>query len=197
MEITKETLDKFGVSLREFASLLMCTDEIDESEIVATLDATKDKELVYRYRVNGSPYKYIISDTGKDLIERMSAYTASKESSIDFLGVASKMRQMFPKGIKEGTNSRWVDGLSLVAKRLRQFVEKYGEYSEDEILDATKRYVDSFNGNYQKMRTLRYFIWADKRNPGTGQVEYTSDLLSYIEDTEDTNLTNDWEVKLR
>ena len=104
---------------------------------------------------------------------------------------------MFPKGIKEGTNSRWVDGLALVSKRLKQFVQKYGEFTEEEIVDATKRYVDSFNGNYTKMRTLRYFIWADKRNPSTGEVEYTSDLLSFLEDTEDENITADWEVKLR
>lgn len=197
MEITKETLDKFGVSRQEFASMLFCMEDIDEAEIVASIESAKSKNLIYRYKVNNSPYRYIISDEGKALLETMSAYTSTKTSELNFLDVASKMRAIFPKGIKEGTNSRWVDGLSLVAKRLRQFTAKYGEFTEEEILDATKRYVDSFNGNFTKMRTLRYFMWADKRNPSTGEVEYTSDLLSFLEDTEDSNRVSDWEVQLR
>lgn len=197
MEITKETLDRFSVSRQEFATMLLCMDEVSEADVMASIEATKNKGYLYKYRANNDPYKYVISEKGKDLIETMSAYTGTKDSGINFLDVAAKLRTLFPKGIKEGTNSRWVDGLALVSKRLKQFVQKYGEFTEEEIVDATKRYVDSFNGNYTKMRTLRYFIWADKRNPSTGEVEYTSDLLSFLEDTEDENITADWEVKLR
>lgn len=197
MEITKETLDRFSVSREEFATMLLCLNEMSEDDVIATIESTKNKGYLYKYRANNDPYKYVISDKGKDLIENMSAYTGTKDSGINFLDLAAKLRALFPKGIKEGTNSRWVDGLALVSKRLKQFVQKYGEFTEDEIVEATKRYVDSFNGNYQRMRTLRYFIWADKRNPGTGEVEYTSDLLSFIEDAESDDMITDWEVKLR
>lgn len=197
MEITKETLDRFSVSREEFATMLLCLNEMSEDDVIATIESTKNKGYLYKYRTNNDPYKYVISDKGKDLIENMSAYTGTKDSGINFLDLAAKLRALFPKGIKEGTNSRWVDGLALVSKRLKQFVQKYGEFTEDEIVEATKRYVDSFNGNYQRMRTLRYFIWADKRNPGTGEVEYTSDLLSFIEDAESDDMITDWEVKLR
>ena len=75
---------------------------------------------------------------------------------------------------------------------------KYGDFEPDEIIEATKRYIASFNGDYSRMRTLRYFIWAEKRNPATGEVEYTSDLLSCLEDdTEEENLMTDWETQLR
>ena len=201
MEITKETLDKFGVSRQEFATMLLCTEETSASEIVATIEASKNKGYLYKYSYNNSGNtsepKYFISDKGKELLENMSAYTGTKDCELNFLDTAAKMRALFPKGIKDGTNSRWVDGLALVSKRLKQFTQKYGEFTEDEIVEATKRYVDSFSGNYQRMRTLRYFIWAEKRNPGTGEVEYTSDLLNCLEDTEDENKMVDWEVNLR
>lgn len=197
MEITKETLDKFEVSRQEFAAMLLCMDEISEADVMASIESTKNKGYLYKYSYNNSVPKYFISDKGKELIENMSAYTGTKDCELNFLDTAAKMRALFPKGIKEGTNSRWVDGLALVSKRLKQFTQKYGEFTEDEILDATKRYIDSFNGNYQKMRTLRYFMWAEKRNPGTGEVEYTSELLSFLEDTEDSDVMSDWEVKLR
>lgn len=197
MEITKETLDKFGVSRQEFAAMLLCFDEVSEKDIVASIEETKNKGYLYKYSYNNLDPKYFISDKGKELLENMSAYTGTKDCELNFLDTAAKMKALFPKGIKEGTNSRWTDGLALISKRLKQFTQKYGEFTEDEIIDATKRYVDSFNGNYQRMRTLRYFIWADKRNPGTGEVEYTSELLSFLEDTEDSDVMSDWEVKLR
>ena len=197
MEITKETLAKFNVSVNEFASMLLCLDEIEEKDIIGTIEETKNKGYLYRY-VNGSSGPiYYTSDKGREILEAMNNYEATKDSGLDFIGIAAKLRLIFPRGIKEGTNSRWVDGVSIVAKRLKQFVIKYGAFSEEEIINAAQRYVDSFNGNYTKMRTLRYFIWAEKRNPATGEVEYTSDLLSFIEDAEDDNIMNDWEVQLR
>ena len=128
----------------------------------------------------------------------MDLYTKTKDDGIDYLSLAATLRGLFPKGIKPGTNSRWVDGIMLVAKRLKQFTVKYGEFEPDEIIEATKRYIASFNGDYSRMRTLRYFIWAEKRNPATGEVEYTSDLLSCLEDdAEEENLMTDWEIQLR
>lgn len=197
MEITKETLDKFGVTKNDFASMLICLDDIEEKEIIATIEDAKNKGYIYKYSKKDSGPYYYTSDKGRELLETMSTYEATKNSGIDFIDTAAKLRLLFPRGMKPGTNSRWVDGVSLVAKRLKQFVIKYGEFSEDEILDAAKRYIDSFKGDYSKMRTLRYFIWADKRNPSTGEVEYTSDLLSFIEDKEDEDIMTDWEVQLR
>ena len=46
------------------------------------------------------------------------------------------------------------------------------------------------------MRVLKYFIWAEKVNKA-GEVESTSDLLTFIENTEDLDpIRNDWTSNL-
>lgn len=200
MNLTAEALKTFGVSLEQVACLLLVSEEKSASQIRDMLDDLYHKNLVYKYTSNKSDYLYYISNDGSSLLTNIDLYEKTKDSGLDFFGTAAQLRTIFPKGIKPGTNSRWVDGIALVAKRLKQFVVKYGEFTSDEIVAAAKKYVASFNGDYSRMRTLRYFIWAEKRNPATGEVEYTSDLLSCIEDDSegaDNNLMNDWETQLR
>lgn len=199
MNITNEALEMFDVDINQVASLILVCKDKSMEDIEDILKRLKDKGYVYKYYSNNSPALYVTSEKGAELLSNIDIYAKTKETKLDYLKVAAELRRIFPKGIKSGTNSRWVDGLALVAKRLKQFVIKYGEFPEEDIIDAAKRYVASFNGDFSRMRTLRYFIWADKRNPSTGEVEYTSDLLNYLEDEEDdnTNLMQDWETQLR
>ena len=90
----------------------------------------------------------------------------------------------------------WTDGISLIIKRLKIFFKKYGIYSNEIIIDATKRYVDSFNGDYRFMKLLKYFIFKEKKGEG-GDVESSSDLLNFIENNEGEELSNDWSTELR
>lgn len=111
-------------------------------------------------------------------------------------GIAAKMRELFPKGKKEGTNQMWRDSVPMIARRLKLLFSKYGLFTEKEILDATKRYVDSFNGNYQYMQLLKYFI--SKQKIEDGNIVEDSQLLSYLTNTECTNTTSDdWTSEFR
>lgn len=77
---------------------------------------------------------------------------------------------------------------SEVAKALKRFFTQYGsDYSDDEIVDATKRYVASFRGNYAGMRLAKYFIMKNpvkQGEDGNGYVEQVSDLLTFLENKE-------------
>ena len=71
-----------------------------------------------------------------------------------------------------------------VSNKLKRFFVYFGEtYSDSQIISATKRYVQSFNGDYRYMRLLKYFIWKnDKVKTDSGvSIEQVSDLASYIE----------------
>jgi len=99
--------------------------------------------------------------------------------------LADKLRELFPTGNKPGTKVMWRGNRKVVADRLRKFFVKYGdEWTDEEIIDATKRYVATCraqdNGRY--MRSLPYYIW--KNDIRTGELEKTSDLLDYLENTE-------------
>ena len=119
----------------------------------------------------------------------------------DVEGLAKKLKDIFPEGKKEGTNKYWRGNVKEVVDRLRKFYKLYGtKYDNNTIINATKKYVESFNGNYSYMRTLKYFIWkADKKvdSEGKGYIEEVSDLADYIENQGQDNINNDWMVTLK
>lgn len=69
-----------------------------------------------------------------------------------------------------------------VRTKLKSFYNRYGPYSDEEILDAEKRYVARWNGNYQQVgfRQLKYFIFKVDKETG----EITSPLLDFLENKE-------------
>ena len=167
--------------------------------------------LLYEYALKISPesMKQSLIDKGYitnagDLFGR---YTATNkavklldnvlaDSSVDddtkITELATKLKELYPKGKKEGTNQFWADGVSIIVKRLKIFYKKYGFYDNDIIIKATENYIKSFNGDYRFMKTLKYFLWSEKVNKA-GEVEPTSDLLTYIENADEVDeLSNDW-----
>ena len=84
---------------------------------------------------------------------------------------------------------------------LRQINDLWNEYKEKYDLpediqisavqyDAEK-YVEGFNGSYQYMRLLKYFIFKEKVG-ANGEIEGDSELISYIENADDEDLRNEW-----
>ena len=111
--------------------------------------------------------------------------------------LATKLKEIFPKGKKDGTNYYWADGVALIVRRLKLFFKKYGNtYTDEQIIQATEKYVQGFNGNYQYMRLLKYFIFKEKVG-ANGEVEGDSELISYIENAgQEEDLRNDWTSSL-
>ena len=109
--------------------------------------------------------------------------------------VANKMRELFPEGRKPGTTYYWRDSTPIIAKKLKTVVEKFNtQFTEEQALDATRRYVESFNGDYRFMQLLKYFILKTDR--ATGDIR--SDFLSLLQnpDAEDS-LNDNWLNEVR
>jgi len=113
--------------------------------------------------------------------------------------LCENMKQCFPKGIKYGTSNPWRDHTSILKNRFYLLFKHFGyEPNESEVLKATRKYVESFDGDYTYMRTLKYFII--KRAVVDGTTEYVSDLLTYIsmlDDNEDIVNNNNWVTNLK
>ena len=88
--------------------------------------------------------------------------------------LAKRLKDLFPKGKKNGTNIPWTDSPTVISLRLERFEKLFDKYSDEQIYKATKAYVDSFQGNYSYMRVLRYFIFKDTKDG------YLSDLDNYL-----------------
>ena len=85
----------------------------------------------------------------------------------------------------------------MIVRRLKLFFKKYGnEFTDEQIVQAAEKYVQGFNGNYQYMRLLKYFIFKEKVG-ANGEVEGDSELISYIENAgQEEDLKNDWTSSL-
>lgn len=123
-----------------------------------------------------------------------------KETELQSL--AKALMEVFPVGKKEGTSQYWKGNVKDVTLRLMKFFKLYGDkYTREEIIEAAKRYVSSYNGRYQYMRVLKYFIWKAERktnSDGETYVEEVSDLASFIENADDeAQLREDWMSTLR
>lgn len=130
---------------------------------------------------------YVIIDSSKE-----------QEPEERLTNLAKRLKEIFPKGKKDGTNYYWAEGIALIIRRLQLFFRKYGnKFTDDQIIQAAEKYVQGFNGNYQYMRLLKYFIFKEKVGAG-GEVEGDSELISYIENADqEDELKNDWETTLR
>lgn len=136
-----------------------------------------------------------LTPQGKEAIEDMLG-NSIKWSDSNLTSLAEKLKAIYPKGRKPGTNYYWADGASLIVKRLRIFFKKYGEqYSEQQILDATKRYVEAYQNDMQYMQLLKYFIFKEKINVNH-ELESQSDLLNYIENASEIDDDSDWQSEL-
>lgn len=122
----------------------------------------------------------------------------TQESDDRLTQLASRLKELFPKGKKDGTNYYWAEGVALIVRRLKLFFRKYGDtYTDEQIIQAAEKYVQGFNGNYQYMRLLKYFIFKEKVG-ANGEVEGDSELISYIENSgQEEDLKNDWDTTLR
>lgn len=152
---------------------------------------TNDWEEIYPGKVKATP-------DGVELMEHLYAEmeigdNGSKEDRFEVL--ANKLRELFPTGRKDGTQLQWRDSTKVIAQRLKAFIKRFNEnFTDEEILDATKRYVESFNGSYRFMQVLKYFIM--KSSVEDGITVTNSQLLSYLQNKEDKGDNSDWTVDI-
>ena len=139
------------------------------------------------------PKDVTITQAGVDFVESIFLNSEIKPKANEgdrFEVLANQLRELFPKGRKQGTNLMWRGSTYEVVKKLKTLIKKTGvEFSNEQALEATKRYIQSFNGNYSFMQVLPYFIL--KQIPVNGVYEEKSQLLSYMENEEEIN-KNDW-----
>lgn len=107
-----------------------------------------------------------------------------------------KLQVLFPEGKKDGTTQYWRGNKREISLRLKKFFKLYGDdYTDDEIIDATKKYIENFHGMYGKMRILKYFIWKDEKRvseDGTLRIVETSDLATMLENKNSSQHSDLW-----
>lgn len=156
--------------------------------------------------------KYYLTQRWSDVLDEILSDSsgAVEKSDEELLELAKKMRELYPQGKMKNrmgnlTPYYYRCNNSEVVKKLKKFFTIFSNVSDEDILDATKRYVTSFRGNYTGMRLIKYFILKDDVKPsedGTGHVEQISDLATFLENKEESGeeegevIMEDWTTKL-
>lgn len=139
-----------------------------------------------------------LTKKGTEVLDSVILDSGKQQEPQDKLTIlATKLKEIFPKGKKEGTNYYWAEGVALIVRRLKLFFKKYGnDFTTEQIVQAAEKYVQGFNGNYQYMRLLKYFIFKEKVG-ANGEIEGDSELISYIENAgQEEDLRSDWTSSL-
>lgn len=178
IKIKNEVLSNLGINKDAYFALLNIHFNNDYQQGV---DWLLSKGYITRYGVKNRS-GFVITREGCDLIEEVQSKSSLEKETLDrTIKIAKQLKALYPKGKKDGTSYYWADGVALIAKRLAIFFKKYGDiYTDSQIVDATRRYVQSFNGNYTFMKLLKYFIFKEEVG-AAGDVESTSELLTFIE----------------
>lgn len=92
--------------------------------------------------------------------------------------VKKEYRPLF-KGKKAGA----MGDISMCVQKMAVFLTVYPEYTKEDVLDAARKYVDSFGNNPTYMRQADYFIFKEVVHQGMKMV--TSGLLTFLEDGEE------------
>ena len=111
--------------------------------------------------------------------------------------LADKLRDLYPSGRKPGTAYQWRDSTKVIALRLKTLVRKFdADFTDEQAINATRKYVNSFNGNYKRMRLLKYFVLKSEKD-ADDNINIISELMSLIENEGQINeQREDWEATL-
>ena len=186
--IDEKVCKKHNLTLSEVLALSLVRSTKNVDKLIESL--VKCEKLVKGDMF--SENEYLITQRWSDELDAVLLESDTTIPSSDRIeSLVSKMRELFPKGMKVG-NSAWRGNVRELKLRMQKFFKLYGDYSDEAILKATKAYVDSFNGNYTYMRILKYFILKSeiKQHQNdigevVSQVEDVSELANILENPEE------------
>ena len=193
LTIDTKACDANGITLNEFLVLYLNMNNVD---IQKTMDSVVEKNIAGRDLFN--PNNLILSSKAKQFVSTiiLESNKTVQDNSERIKNLAQKLREMYIPGKKDGTQDYFKSSSSEVEQKLKRFFAEYGDFTDEQILGATQRYIDSFKGNYRFAQLLKYFI--SKKLDG----ERGSRLLAYIENEdnnqpEDTQQEINWDVELK
>lgn len=160
--------------------------------------------LVNRNIITNVENDYMLTQRWSDEIDEILADSQERMNDDERIkNLANKMRECYPKGKMPNSPYYYRCNQREVELKLKKFFITYGNYTDDEIIDATKRYVASFQGNYRYLPLIKYFIMKNKPvldEDGSNHAELNSPLAVYLENKEDETLvtaSDDWLTTVR
>ena len=196
--IDDKVCQKHGLTLEEVLLLLSYRMSKDHTMTVASLE---DREIVV---YNGEEDDFLVTHRWSDVLDEI---LCDSSGGIDdekrLAELAKKIRECFPEGKMPGTAYYYRCNNREIILKLKKFFLQYGNYPDDKIIDATKRFVASYQGNYRFLPLAKYFISKNKTitdEDGTNHITEVSPLATYLEnegEEGEANNSDDWLMSSR
>lgn len=190
ISIDEKVCQKYNIKSEEVLAVLLIKTGINISKLFQSLE---EKQVLVK-DIFG---EYGVTQRWDDLVCNV-ILDSDKESKTPekIEELALELMKVFPKEKKAGTCHYFRGNKKDISLKLKKFFKLYGnQYSNEQIINAAKNYVASFNGNYSYMRILKYFIWKDERKineEGKAYIEETSDLATWIENEGQSEYNNEY-----
>jgi hypothetical protein len=193
LTVDSKACEANGLTFNEFIVLYISAKNIDIQEAMKSLVEKKvaDRDL---FNENG----LILGSKTKQLVERiiLDSDNTVQANSERIKNLAKTLQELYIPGKKAGTQDYFKGSSAEIVQRLKRFFAEYGDFTDEQIIEATKKYVASFNGDYKFAQLLKYFI--SKKVDG----ERGSRLLTYIENMGQADVVVsqqeiDWGTELR
>lgn len=165
-----------------------------QEALIATAVSMGNYKSVFDNMIN----RHVLGIMGQSLDSKWKDTIKNLINSEDerFETLAIKVQECFPKQkmmYANGTASPFYFRCNKteIKNKLKKFLTIYGDVTDEDIIDATKRYVASYASNgYRGMRLAKYFIIKDDKKLSADDevhVEQLSDLATFLENkVEDT-----------
>lgn len=196
VSLNKKAALQNGVTIDEVLLMLSICNKVDFEK--AEKDLVQKGFITAERNDSFQQIGWRLTKKGTEVLDSVILDSDKQQEPQDKLTIlATRLKEIFPKGKKEGTNYYWAEGVALIVRRLKLFFKKYGnDFTTEQIVQAAEKYVQGFNGNYQYMRLLKYFIFKEKVG-ANGEIEGDSELISYIENAgQEEDLRSDWTSSL-
>lgn len=159
--------------------------------------------------------EFYITQHWNDVVDEILCDSANNGMDLSderLLALAKRVQECFP--VMKMRNSYGQDtpfyyrcNKTEIKNKLKKFLTVYGDVPDDDIVDATKRYVATYaSKGYLGMRLAKYFIIKEDRKLHADEevhVEEISDLATFLENKADEEETadivngDDWLVNSR
>lgn len=195
ISISEKVCKDNNLNLSELLAILLIKSCNDVSKLFKSLE---ERKIIVKDMFEG----YMITQRWDDVASTILLDSdKDKQSPERIESLATKLMEIFPREKKVGTCHYFRGNKKDIILKLKKFFKIYGKFTDEQILNAATKYVESFNGNYSYMRILKYFIWKDEvkiNSDGIRYVEEVSDLASWIENVgQEESLSSDWTSTLK
>lgn len=197
---------KHRLTLQEFLVALA----VKGGKINEVVDNLVSREVIVER--NG---EYYITQHWNDVVDEILCDSANNGMDLSderLLVLAKRVQECFPvmkmrNAYGQDTPFYYRCNKTEIKNKLRKFLTVYGDVPDDDIVDATKRYVATYaSKGYVGMRLAKYFIIKEDKKLHADEemhVEEISDLATFLENKTDEEETadivngDDWIVNSR